>query len=82
MAVLPARDSSSVPGGDENRFDELLGRLEDLRSAVVVLEATGGFERPAAAALVATRHIYRITPFYERLLASGEPKKVGLWWRA
>jgi hypothetical protein len=32
------------------------GGLEDLRRDLIVLEATGGFERPAAAALVAARH--------------------------
>jgi transposase len=43
-----------VPNSDAG-IDELLARLEEARPAlVVVLEATGGFERPVAAALAAS----------------------------
>ena len=38
---------------DEEGLDELLGRLEDPHPLLVVLEASGGFERPVAAALAA-----------------------------
>ena len=41
-----------VPNDDAG-IDELLARLEEARPALVVLEATGGFERPVAAALAA-----------------------------
>ena len=41
-----------VPNDDAG-IDELLARLEKARPALVVLEATGGFERPVAAALAA-----------------------------
>lgn len=50
VALLPTGESFAV-ANDEDGFDELLGRLEDPRPALVVLEASGGFERPAAAAL-------------------------------
>lgn len=52
VALLPTGESFAV-ANDEDGFDELLGRLEDPRPALVVLEASGGFERPAAAALAA-----------------------------
>lgn len=38
---------------DEEGIDELVSRLVELRPELVVLEATGGFELPAAAALAA-----------------------------
>ena len=41
-----------VPNDDAG-IDELLARLEEVGPALVVLEATGGFERPVAAALAA-----------------------------
>jgi transposase len=40
-------------GNDEEGIDVLVMRLVELRPELVVLEATGGFEVPAAAALVA-----------------------------
>jgi transposase len=46
-------ESFAVPN-DEAGIDELLARLEKVAPALVVLEATGGFERPAAAALAAS----------------------------
>ncbi len=52
VALLPSGDSFAV-ANDEEGFDELLGRLEDPHPTLVVLEASGGFERPLAAALVA-----------------------------
>jgi transposase len=54
VALLPSGESFAV-GNDEEGFDELLGRLEGPSdSALVVLEASGGFERPLAAALAAS----------------------------
>ncbi len=52
VALLPSGDSFTV-ANDEEGFDELLGRLEDSHPTLVVLEASGGFERPVAAALAA-----------------------------
>lgn len=40
-------------GNDEAGIEELVGRLVELSPELVVLEATGGFEMPAAAALAA-----------------------------
>ncbi len=40
-------------GNDEEGIEELVGQLRDLSPELVVLEATGGFEFPAAAALAA-----------------------------
>ena len=42
-----------VPNDDAG-IDELLARLEEVGPALVVLEATGGFERPMAATLAAS----------------------------
>ena len=55
VALLPSGESFAV-GNDEEGFDEILGRLEgpSSDSALVVLEASGGFERPLAAALAAS----------------------------
>jgi transposase len=52
VALLPM-GGSFVVANDEEGLDELLGRLEGLHPALVVLEASGGFERPVAAALAA-----------------------------
>lgn len=52
VALLPTGESFAVANGEDG-FDKLLARLEDPRPALVVLEASGGFERPAAAALAA-----------------------------
>jgi transposase len=43
-----------VVSNDEVGIDELLGGLEDLRPILVVLEASGGYERPVAAAIAAS----------------------------
>jgi len=51
--VHPTAKRFSVPNDDAGA-DELLARLEESTPALVVLEATGGFERPVAAALVAS----------------------------
>ena len=52
--VAPTGERFSIPN-DDSGVDELLARLEESSPAlVVVLEATGGFERPVAAALVAS----------------------------
>jgi transposase len=53
VALLPSGESFVV-GNDQEGFDELLGRLREPRPALVVLEASGGFERPVAAALAAS----------------------------
>jgi transposase len=54
VALLPRGESFVVPNSEEG-FDELLGRFsKDPRpTPLVVLEASGGFERPLAAALAA-----------------------------
>jgi transposase len=51
--VHPTAERFGVPNDDAGA-DELLARLEESSPALVVLEATGGFERPVAAALVAS----------------------------
>jgi transposase len=51
--VAPTAERFSIPNNDSG-VDELLARLEESSPALVVLEATGGFERPVAAALVAS----------------------------
>jgi transposase len=51
--VAPTGERFSVPN-DDSGVDELLARLGEPSPALVVLEATGGFERPVAAALVAS----------------------------
>jgi transposase len=52
--VAPTGERFSVTN-DDSGIDELLARLDESRSpALVVLEATGGFERPVAAALAAS----------------------------
>jgi transposase len=52
VALLPSGESLVV-SNDEEGFEELLGRFEALRPTLVVLEASGGFERPVAGALAA-----------------------------
>ncbi len=55
VAILPAREHFVV-GNDEAGIDELLGKLlaEVSDALLVVLEASGGFERPVVAALAAS----------------------------
>jgi transposase len=54
VAILPTEEHFVV-ANDEGGIDELLGKLaEQLASVLVVLEASGGFERPAVAALAAS----------------------------
>ena len=48
-----SRSEAFAVANDEGGVDELVGRLLRRRPALVVLEATGGFERRAAAALAA-----------------------------
>ena len=45
---------SFAVANDETGIDEILARLQEAGPALVVLEATGGFERPVAAALAAS----------------------------
>lgn len=55
VAVLPTGESFVV-SNDEVGFGELLGRLrEEAPITLVVLEASGGFERPVTAALAAAK---------------------------
>jgi transposase len=54
VAILPIGEHFVVPN-DEAGIDELLGKLlAEVSDALVVLEASGGFERPLAAALAAS----------------------------
>ncbi len=53
VATLPIREHFVV-SNDEAGIDELLGKLAEVSEALVVLEASGGFERPVAAALAAS----------------------------
>ena len=54
VAILPAREHFVVPN-DEAGIDELLGKLlAEVSDALVVLEASGGFERTLTAALAAS----------------------------
>ncbi len=50
--LLPEGESFAV-ANDQEGIDSLLGRLEAVRDGLVVLEATAGYERPVAAAIVA-----------------------------
>jgi transposase len=56
VAVVPTGESFVV-SNDEEGFEELVGRLreEEAPVALVVLEASGGFERPVTAALAAAK---------------------------
>lgn len=51
--ILPSADSFEVPN-DQDGLDELADRLHKVRPTLVVLEATGGFERPAVATIAAS----------------------------
>jgi transposase len=53
VALLPSGESFVV-ANDQEGLEELLRRLEDPRPILLVLEASGGFERPLAAALAAS----------------------------
>ena len=54
VAILPTKEHFVV-ANDEGGIDELLGKLaEQFVDVLVVLEASGGFERPAVAALAAS----------------------------
>lgn len=54
VSILPSGDLFSVPN-DHDGLDKLVATLEKVRPTLVVLEATGGYERPAVAALAASR---------------------------
>ncbi len=60
VAILPDHEHFVV-SNDEAGLDELLGKLlaEEVSGALVVLEASGGFERPVVVALAASE----IAPF-------------------
>lgn len=53
VAILPL-GRHFVVSNDEAGIDELLGGLEDPKPILVVLEASGGYERPVAAAIAAS----------------------------
>ena len=54
-AILPSGDSFSVPN-DEGGLDELTNRLRGAPpTTLVVLEATGGYERPVVASVAASK---------------------------
>lgn len=53
VAVLPL-GRHFVVSNDEVGIDELLGKLEDPKPILVVLEASGGYERPVTAAIAAS----------------------------
>jgi transposase len=53
VALLPMGRHFLV-SNDEAGIDELLGRFEDPKPILVVLEASGGYERPVAAAMAAS----------------------------
>ena len=48
VCLLPESESFFV-ANDQQGIDELAGRLQEARPELVVLEATGGYERPVAA---------------------------------
>jgi transposase len=52
VAILPTGECLAA-SNDEAGIDELVGKLAELPEALVLLEATGGFERPVAAAIIA-----------------------------
>ena len=53
VCLLPAGESFCV-ANDPEGIDELVRRLEEARPRLVVLEATGRYERPAATAIAAS----------------------------
>ncbi len=53
VAILPM-GRHFVVSNDEAGIDELLGSFEDPKPILVVLEASGGYERPVAAAIAAS----------------------------
>ena len=53
VAILPMGRHFAV-SNDEAGIDELLGGFEDLKPTLVVLEASGGYERAVAAAIAAS----------------------------
>lgn len=52
VCLLPDGEAFSV-ANDQRGIDELVGRFEEARTKLVVLEATGRYERPAAVAIAA-----------------------------
>lgn len=52
IAVRPTGEVWSA-ANDEEEIGSLVSRLQELTPSLVVLEATGGYERPAVAALAA-----------------------------
>jgi transposase len=54
VCLLPEGESFFV-ANDQQGIDELAGRLQEARPELVVLEATGGYERPVAAGIATLR---------------------------
>ena len=54
IAVRPTGEQWSATN-DPERIDDLVAKLERLHPSLVVLEASGGYERPVVAALAATK---------------------------
>lgn len=57
VCLLPGGEAAGEAfcvANDPEGIDELVGRLEEVRSELVVLEAPGGYERPAATAIAAS----------------------------
>ncbi len=52
MAMRPSGECQQVTN-DERGIEYVVSRLREIRSTLVVLEATGGLEQPVAAALAA-----------------------------
>ena len=50
VAVRPSGEQRGAPN-DPEQIDDLVANLEGLHPSLVVLEASGGYERPAVAAL-------------------------------
>ena len=75
VVVRPTGEHFQVPNSQEGHR-QLLGRLEPLAVGCVVLEATGGYERPCVAALVdAGLPVAVINPRQARDLARGLGKR-------
>ncbi len=80
VAILPAEEHFVV-ANDEGGIDELLGKLAEQQQVagvlLVVLEASGGFERPAVAALAASGvALFVLNPRQARDFAKATGKKL------
>ena len=55
LGVGDSRGDSFAVANDQQGIDKILSRLEEARPELVVLEATGRYERPAATAIAASK---------------------------